>query len=196
MATKETKKIGVVAKNTQGYGYKYADLAQIHAYLEENGLRYTQYVETLTCGTELVDYIHTIIYEKDKDGAFQKVGDFRGCRVINASLSGKTNPAQEQGSGLTYARRYSLLMAFGLATDDDDAESLTAPKVAGNTTSRTQTYAGNSNRIDFATVRANIKTATTIEELKDAVKDVPEPLKKYFVDDYNKKVMEINPKGE
>jgi hypothetical protein len=49
----------------------------------------------------------------------------RGCRVVQATLQGVKNPAQEQGSALTYARRYSLLMAFGLATEDDDAASLT-----------------------------------------------------------------------
>jgi len=38
-------------------------------------------------------------------------------------VSGK-NPAQDYGSALTYARRYSLLLAFGLATADDDAASL------------------------------------------------------------------------
>ena len=49
----------------------------------------------------------------------------RGCRVVDASsLVGNSNPAQQLGSALTYARRYSLLMAFGLATEDDDAQSL------------------------------------------------------------------------
>jgi hypothetical protein len=44
-------------------------------------------------------------------------------------VSGK-NPAQDYGSALTYARRYSLLLAFGLATADDDAAALnqTEPK--------------------------------------------------------------------
>lgn len=31
---------------------------------------------------------------------------------------------KSNGSATTYARRYSLLMAFGLATEDDDANSL------------------------------------------------------------------------
>jgi hypothetical protein len=42
-------------------------------------------------------------------------------------VSGK-NPAQDYGSALTYARRYSLLLAFGLATTDDDGATLNQVK--------------------------------------------------------------------
>ena len=106
-----------VTKNKQGYGYKYTDLAQIHEYLEQNNMRYYQFIKRI----ETEDYVFTKRYIDGKweDEAIQ------GCRVVNATLSGKSNPAQEHGSALTYARRYSLLMAFGLATEDDDAESLT-----------------------------------------------------------------------
>jgi len=105
-----------ISKNREGYGYKYTDLAQIHNYLEENDMSYYQYVQT----EEGEDYVYTvpIIGGEEKPAR-------RGCRVVQAILSGKSNPAQEQGSALTYARRYSLLMAFGLATEDDDAASLT-----------------------------------------------------------------------
>lgn len=44
------------------------------------------------------------------------------------SLKGNNNPAQQMGSAITYARRYSLLMAYGLATEDDDAASAGQPK--------------------------------------------------------------------
>lgn len=110
-----------VAKTKQGYGYKYTDLAQIHSYLESIGMRYYQYIEP--CGE--FDYIYTVPIKINADGSETPLEPRRGCRIINAPLSGKANPAQENGSAITYARRYSLLMAFGLATDDDDAESQT-----------------------------------------------------------------------
>ena len=105
-----------IKKNADGYGYKYTDLAEIHNYLESEGIRYYQYIAPV----DGVDYIVTvpIVDGEEKDHR-------RGCRVPQATLSGKSNPAQELGSALTYARRYSLLMAFGLATTDDDAACLT-----------------------------------------------------------------------
>jgi len=104
-------------KNKEGYGYKYTELAEIHNYLEKINARYIQFIKRI----EGDDYIMTrrCFNEVWEDEALQ------GCKVVQATLSGKSNPAQEQGSALTYARRYSLLMAFGLATEDDDAESLT-----------------------------------------------------------------------
>ena len=111
-----------IRKNATGFGYKYTDIAEIHEYLETQGIRYYQFIEPI----EGNDYIYTVPIIDGKEQAPR-----RGCRVITASLSGKTNPAQEQGSGITYARRYSLLMAFGLATTDDDAACMTVEKVKG-----------------------------------------------------------------
>ncbi|MBR6613140.1 MAG: ERF family protein [Clostridia bacterium] len=106
----------VVKKNAEGYGYAYTDIAEIHRFLEQNNMSYYQYIERI----DNDDYIMTV---KIIDNIEQ--APLRGCRVVQATLSGIKNPAQEQGSALTYARRYSLLMAFGLATEDDDAGSLT-----------------------------------------------------------------------
>lgn len=107
-------------KNAKGDGYNYTDLTAIHNYLESQGLSYYQYVETDAAGN---DYIVTIkINEKGEESK-----PIRGCRIVQATLSGKSNPVQEQGSALTYARRYSLLLAYGLCTTDDDAESLSRP---------------------------------------------------------------------
>lgn len=109
-------------KNKEGYGYKYTELAEIHKYLEENNMRYYQEIETdVNTGN---DYIMTYRFI---DGKWEDKPK-RGCKVVDATLQGVKNPAQEQGSALTYARRYSLLMAFGLATEDDDAQSLSQKK--------------------------------------------------------------------
>ena len=114
----------ILSKNKEGYGYQYTDLAEIHRYLEQNNLRYYQYIERIDGD----DYIMTVPQAIQNDGELIDLPVRKGCRVVNATLSGKSNPAQEHGSALTYARRYSLLMAFGLATDDDDAESLSVIK--------------------------------------------------------------------
>ena len=107
------------AKVGEKYSYKYVDIAQIHEYLEQNNMRYYQYIDRI----DNDDYIMTVPIIDDKE---QKAR--RGCRVVDATLIGVNNPAQQQGSALTYARRYSLLMAFGLATEDDDAQSISITK--------------------------------------------------------------------
>ena len=107
--------------NGSKYSYKYTDIAQIHNYLESKGITYYQYIERI----EGDDYIYPVPTIAGKE-----LPPRRGCRVVDATLIGITNPAQEQGSAITYARRYSLLMAFGLATEDDDAQSLSKPKNA------------------------------------------------------------------
>lgn len=113
--TKETTKT-TLAKNKEGYGYKYTELADINNYLASIDTYYYQYIDRI----DSEDYIMTVPIINGEEKTPR-----RGCRVVQATLQGVKNPAQEQGSALTYARRYSLLMAFGLATEDDDAAALT-----------------------------------------------------------------------
>ena len=117
MSTKITK--NQTAKVGEKYSYKYVDIAQIHEFLDANNLGYYQYIDRIDGD----DYIMTVRIVNGEE-----LPALRGARVVDATLIGVNNPAQQQGSALTYARRYSLLMAFGLATEDDDAQSLTTEK--------------------------------------------------------------------
>lgn len=105
----------VQTKSGNNYSYQYVDIAQIHEYLEENNMKYYQYIERIDGD----DYIMTTRIINGME-----MPPLRGSRVVDATLFGNDNPAQKQGSALTYARRYSLLMAFGLATEDNDANDL------------------------------------------------------------------------
>lgn len=110
-----------IKKNKEGYGYTYTDISAINKYCEENNITYYQEVET--CETNAKDYIITYLTENDETKRY------RGCQIVQATLQGIKNPVQEYGSSLTYCRRYSLLMALGLATDDNDAQDLTVSTI-------------------------------------------------------------------
>lgn len=114
----EETKTTRLKKLKKGFSYKYTELAQINEYCEENNIDYFQEIET--CELNQKDYIVT--YVKNIGGEYVK---HRGCQIVDSVLSGIKNPVQEYGSSITYCRRYSLLMALGLATEDDDGAVFT-----------------------------------------------------------------------
>lgn len=111
----------LIKKNAKGYGYNYTDLAEITKLLDENGISYYQYIEP----RDGHDYVMTVVVDEKGVSSMP----YRGARIVEAKLSGKDNPVQAYGASLTYARRYSLLMVFGLATTDDDAEGFTRKRI-------------------------------------------------------------------
>lgn len=137
-----------VKKLTNGYGYKYSDLSTIHEEMEKQNITYYQYTEY--CAEADADYIYTVLVI---DGEEQKPR--RGCKIIYDG-GGKMGAAQQQGSGVTYCRRYSLLMALGWATEDDDGAS------AGEAQPKSKS---SSNKIDFRQVREHLTEIDSIDEL-------------------------------
>jgi hypothetical protein len=97
----------------------YADLSSIidaiRPILAENNLSFIQ-----TCNDkENHASVSTFILHSS--------GQWINCGTVSVPVNKKD--AQGYGSALTYARRYSLAAAFGVATEDDDANAATHPGV-------------------------------------------------------------------
>ena len=86
-------------------------------------------------------------------------GEVMECGLLHVPAS-KQDP-QGYGSALTYARRYSLLAATGLAPEDDD----------GNSASRRTEIKSTVNESQIADLLAAMDEVTTIKELQQAYKD-------------------------
>lgn len=151
----------VKKKSTAGgtkFTYKYTDLATIHEELEAQGITYYQYTEYDEKAQ--ADYIYTVII---KDGKESK--PLRGVKIVVGTTLVNGNAAQEYGSALTYARRYSLLMALGWATEDDDAASAGAAKPA----QQNQHYQGHADgRLDFDSLKSWLEKMESVDEVKAA----------------------------
>ena len=97
---KKNQKADVPTKSGKNYSYQYVDIAQIHEYLDSINSKYIQQIKRI----ENDDYVMTKRCFDDK----WEEDWLQGCKVVDATLYGNDNPAQKQGSALTYARRYSL----------------------------------------------------------------------------------------
>jgi len=98
---------------------KYADLASvveaIRAAFSANGLSYIQTVEP--SDKDEVRIETTLLHAS---------GEWISCGVLSLPVS--KHDAQGFGSALTYARRYSLSAAVGVAPEDDDGNAAVANK--------------------------------------------------------------------
>lgn len=95
---------GQIVKNaSNGYGYKYSSLADLH----KAGINIPK-MKTGKVGEDEFVY-----YWDGKEWQ-------QGARVVPIE-SKSMNAAQAYGASLTYARRYTVQMAEAVACDDDDA---------------------------------------------------------------------------
>jgi len=104
------QEVPVIHKDTQGYGYSYADLPAIfeaiNPIMQKHGLGFTQTVN----GTQLCT---TVFHIKSGES-------IEGCADIPQDVTLKgMNSFQVLGSAITYMRRYQLSAMLGLVTDKD-----------------------------------------------------------------------------
>ena len=104
------QEVPVVIKNSQGYGYQFADLPNIieiiNPYLAKNKLGFTQLVGSAN--------VKTIIFHCESGESIETITDI----PQGVTLKGM-NDFQVLGSAITYIRRYALSSALGLVTDSD-----------------------------------------------------------------------------
>lgn len=119
---KAQKAFGPALKTSQNPHFKsrYADLsACVEAVVEalnDNGIALTQRTEPSERGV-VVETV--LIHESGEELSFGKL--FVPCNK---------NDAQGYGSAITYARRYHLQTALGIAPEDDDGNAASQPRIA------------------------------------------------------------------
>jgi hypothetical protein len=116
------QEVPTIHKDTQGYGYTYAELStileKINPLLKKHGLGFTQPI----CGQS----VKTIIFHAESGETIECATDI----PQGVNLKGM-NEFQVLGSAITYIRRYALSSALGLVTDKDtDASGEQQPKAS------------------------------------------------------------------
>lgn len=143
---KAQKAFGPALKSSTNPHFKsrYADLAAcveaVIDALNDNGIAMIQ--KCYDCATGVM--VETVFVHES--------GEMLECGILQVPAS--KQDSQGYGSALTYARRYSLMAACGIAPEDDDANAATkAPKLPAST---------------VKALIADIESCTTEFELKAA----------------------------
>lgn len=103
---KKDRAVSIKTKSGASYSYKFTTLAEIHRWLEEHELKYEAFIEKDD------EDSYMMIRKLGNDG--KELSLLRGAKIPNVST------LKEYGGCLTTCRRYSLLMAYGLASEDED----------------------------------------------------------------------------
>ncbi len=122
----EKKLPKIIGNKSTGYNYSYTSLSDIViagydlppmrvAVLTNNA------GEAVIVDGAPVEYVEALIKSVDAFGGESEQW-VRGARVVlpKGAKNNSMNDAQLYGSAITYARRYTAMMMFGIACDDDD----------------------------------------------------------------------------
>jgi hypothetical protein len=100
-------------KTNPHFRSKYADLGNVVDAVKPALLKHGLWFSQVSHDIEGHAAVETVIYHSS--------GEFLSCGIVSVPVS-KVD-AQGYGSAMTYARRYSLSAAFGVAPEDDDGNA-------------------------------------------------------------------------
>ena len=139
----------VIKNASKAYGYNYARLGDI----AKAGFTIPQMRIKPTDTGEFIEYL-------DDKGEWQT-----GAKIVVPDMKG-SNEAQRYGAAVTYARRFSVQLALGLVSSDDETiETHDAKRAAEN-------EEHNRSRLSFDDIRAHLKELNTIAEINAYAKEV------------------------
>lgn len=139
----------IINNSSKAYGYNYASLGDI----ARAGHTIPKMRIKPTDNGEFVEYL-------DDKGDWQI-----GAKVVVPDMKG-SNDAQAYGAALTYARRYTALLALQLVCDDD-----TKVETADAET-RQYNEQRKANRLSFDDIREHLKTLTTSAAVNEYANEV------------------------
>lgn len=133
----------------------------------------SQYADLAACVEAVIDALNDAgimlmqqCHESDSGVIVETVFIHESGESISAGklhVPAQKNDAQGFGSALTYARRYSLMAACGIAPEDDDGNSASRAK-------HTPAQKSASVHLDTSAMLAAIKKASSMDALKTAYK--------------------------
>lgn len=151
----------IIKNVSKAYGYNYASLSDIVA----QGQELPKMRLSVKDGNDYVEYF---------DGSEWQTG----ARIVVPSMKG-SNEAQAYGAALTYARRYTALMALQLACDDDKTVETTEEAPAHK-------------KVNLKDVDKAIAAAKTADEVRGIYAKVPKGLQQYVEKSCKKRIEELN----
>ena len=110
--SKAQGELPILQKRKQGYGYKYADMAEI---VETISPVLTKYGFGIVGSIEIIDGNHYFV------ATLKHISNqSHSCRVpLFFKPDAKVNAMQAYGSALTYAKRYAIITLLNLAADEE-----------------------------------------------------------------------------
>lgn len=132
-------------KTNPHFRSKYADLGNVVDAVKPALLKHGLWFSQVSYDIENHAAIETVIYHSS--------GEWLSCGIVSVPVS-KVD-AQGYGSAMTYARRYSLSAAFGVAPEDDD----------GNAAVKAQPKAAPKKDPEVVAMGESLKLANNLEDL-------------------------------